>query len=145
MRVIGFVKEEEAEQWARKKLGLEHAPEFFRALSAVDESNEFMCVVVMTNFSSTNVDVNIAMDSKKMRPKATIEMFNEVFGFLFDRLHVLRATGLTDSENKSAQRIIEHFGFKLEGVMRKAAARGRDLMVYGFLAEEYQNHAWRRG
>lgn len=145
MRFVGFVREEEAEQWARKKLGLEHAPEFFRAMSAVDAAGEFMCVVVMTNFSSTNVDINIAMDGKKMRPKATIEMFNEVFSFLFDRLHVKRATGLTSSDNKSAQRIIEHFGFKLEGVMRKAAACGHDLMVYGFLAEEYHNHAWRRG
>lgn len=145
MKFIGFEREEEAERWARMRLGLEQAPEFFRAMSSVDKNGEFMCVVVMTNFSSTNVDINIAMDGKKMRPKATIEMFNEVFGFLFDRLHVKRATGLTDSDNKAAQKIIEHFGFKLEGAMRKAAMHGRDLMIYGFLAEEYHNHAWRRG
>lgn len=142
MRFIGFEREKEAEEWARNKLGLKYQPSFFRALSAVDK-DEFMCVVVMTNFSLVNVDLNIAMEGKKMRPKETIKMFNEVFGFLFDKLHVSRVTGLTNNENKKAQMIIEHFGFKLEGVMRKAADL-KDLMIYGFLAEDYHNHAWRR-
>jgi RimJ/RimL family protein N-acetyltransferase len=144
MRFIGFEREDDAEVWAREMLELDTAPEFFRAMAAVDENDEFVCVVVMTNFTARNVDLSIAIDTRKVRPRGTIEMFNGVFGFLFDQLHVARVTGLLRGKNEKAKRINEHFGFKLEGVMRKAFADD-DLHVYGFLAEDYHSHAWRRG
>lgn len=144
MRFIGFEREDEAEAWARKKLEVEEAPSFFRAMSAVDDEGEFACVVVLTNFSSRNIDLNIVIDSKKVTPKGTIVMFNEVFGFVFDKLKVARVTGLLRGKNKRAKRLNEHFGFKLEGVMRKAFADD-DLHIYGFLAEDYHSHVWYRG
>ena len=144
MRCVGFEREEAAEEWARNKLKLEEKPEFFRAMAAVDKDENFVCVVVFTNFTSRNVDVNIAMETKKMRPKGTIIMFNDVFSFVFDKLHIKRVTGLTAGKNAKARNIIEHFGFKLEGIMREALPND-DLHVYGFLADEYNNHAWRRG
>ena len=118
--------------------------EFFRAMAAVDENDEFVCVVVMTNFTSRNIDLSIVIDHRKVTPKGTIEMFNEVFGFVFDKLHVARVTGLLRGKNIQAKRINEHFGFKLEGVMRKAFADD-DLHIYGFLAEDYHSHVWYRG
>lgn len=144
MRFIGFEREDDAELWARQKLDLDTAPEFFRAMAAVNEKDEFVCVVVMTNFTARNVDLNIAIDSKKVTPRGTIEMFNGVFGFLFNQLHVARVTGLLRGSNLKAKRLNEHFGFKLEGVMRKAFSDD-DLHIYGFLAEDYYSHAWRRG
>lgn len=144
MRFIGFEREDDAEVWAREKLELNAAPEFFRAMAAVDENDEFVCVVVMTNFTARNVDLSIAIDIRKVRPKGTIEMFNGVFGFLFNQLRVARVTGLLRGKNKKAQRINEHFGFKLEGVMRKAFSDD-DLHIYGFLAEDYRSHVWHRG
>jgi len=145
MKFVGFLEEEKAEKWAREKLGLDEPPEFFRAMAAVDKNNDYVCVVVFTNFSSINIDVNIAMEGKKMTPKGTIEMFNEVFGFAFDRLHVRRVTGFTGGKNEKAKNIIEHFGFKLEGVMREAMPKGDDMFVYGFLADDFHNHAWCKG
>lgn len=144
MRFIGFEREEDAEVWARKKLRLESEPEFFRAMAAVDENDGFVCVVVMTNFTSRNVDLNIAINSRKVTPRGAIEMFNGVFGFLFDKLHVARVTGLTRGKNERAKRLNKHFGFKLEGVMRDAFVDD-DLHIYGFLAKDYYSHAWRRG
>ena len=144
MRYIGFEREEEAEQWARNKLNLPNPPEFFRAAAAVDAAGEFVCVVVMTNFTPRNVDLNIAIDKTKVRPKETIVMFNGIFGFLFDQLGVARVTGLLRGKNEDARRINERFGFRLEGIMRKAFPDD-DLHVYGFLADEYRAHAWHRG
>lgn len=145
MRYIGFEREEEAELWARNKLGLENAPGFFRAVSAVGENDEFVCVVVMTNFTQRNVDLNIAIAGKRvMKPKGTVAMFNEIFGFLFNTLRASRVTGLVKGKNIEARRINEHFGFKLEGIMRKSFIDD-DLHIYGFLAEDYQAHPWRRG
>jgi len=144
MRFVGFEREEEAEAWARQKLELAHPPEFFRAMIGVDDNNDFVCVVIMTNFTKRNVDLTIVMDGKRMTPRGTIDMFNGVFGFLFDKLGVARATGLLRGKNKRAKRINEHFGFKLEGVMRKSF-EDDDLHIYGFLAEDYYSHSWRRG
>jgi len=100
MKFIGFDREEEAEAWARDKMDLPHEPGFFRAMSAVDANGEFVCVVVLTNFTSRNIDINIAMDSAKMRPKGTIEMYNGVFGYLFDTLGVKRLTGLVGLDRR---------------------------------------------
>ena len=144
MRFIGFEREEEAEAWARGRLELEDAPGFFRTLAAVDENDEFVCVVVMTNFTPRNIDLSIVIDHRKVTPKGTIEMFNEVFGFVFDKLHAARVTGLLRGKNRRAKKLNEHFGFKLEGVMRKAFADD-DLHIYGFLAEDYHSHVWYRG
>jgi hypothetical protein len=116
MRFIGFEREDEAEAWARAKLELENAPSFFRAMSAVDENDE----------------------------KGMVVMFNEVFGFVFDKLHAARVTGLLRGKNKQSQKLVEHFGFKLEGVMRKSFIDD-DLHIYGFLAEDYHSHVWYRG
>ena len=144
MRFVGFEGEENAEQWARQKLGLDSEPSFFRAMSAVDNEGEYVCVVVFTGFSSINIDINIAMNGKKLTPKGTIQMFNEVFSFCFEQLGVQRVTGLTGMSNEKAKNIIEHFGFKLEGVMRKAMPHGEDMVVYGFIADDFNNHAWRK-
>jgi RimJ/RimL family protein N-acetyltransferase len=144
MRFIGFEREDEAEAWARAKLELENAPTFFRTMSAVDENDEFVCVVVMTNFTSRNIDLSIVIGGKGLMPKGMLVMFNEVFGFVFDKLHVARVTGLLRGKNTQAKKINEHFGFKLEGVMRKSFIDD-DLHIYGFLAEDYHSHVWYRG
>jgi len=144
MRFIGFEREDEAEAWARAKLELESPPPFFRAMSAVDENDEFVCVVVMTNFTQRNIDLSIVIGGKGLMPKGMLVMFNEVFGFVFDKLHVARVTGLLRGKNTQAKKINEHFGFKLEGVMRKSFIDD-DLHIYGFLAEDYHSHVWYRG
>ena len=123
MKFIGFNREEEAEAWARGKMDLPHEPGFFRAMSAVDKDGEFVCVVVLTNFTSRNIDINIAMDSAKMRPKGTIEMYNGVVRYLFDTLGVKRVTGLVGSGNDKSLSVVPKFGFLYEGTMRKALGK----------------------
>lgn len=144
MIYIGFEREEEAEIWARKKLGADK-PSFFRAFSAVDKAGKFLCVVIMTNFSSRNVDMNIVIDEKsKMRPKETIRMFNGIFKYIFDQLRLIRVTGLLRGKNEASKFLCKHLGFKLEGIMRKSFGDD-DLHIYGFLADDFRSHAWYRG
>ena len=144
MKFIGFNREEEAEAWVRGKMDLPHEPGFFRAMSAVDKDGEFVCVVVLTNFTSRNIDINIAIDSAKMRPKGTIEMYNGVFGYLFDTLGVKRLTGLVGSDNDKSLSVVPKFGFLYEGTMRKALGNDKDLHIFGLLAEDYYQHNWYR-
>lgn len=144
MRFIGFEREDEAEAWARRKLKLDREPEFFRAISSVDDNNDFVCVAVLTNFTSRNVDINIVIEHGRLLPQGTIEMYNGVFGYLFDTLKVPRLTGLVADSNVRSQVACRKFGFKLEGVMRKALKDDEDLMIYGMLADEYHQHNWYR-
>lgn len=144
MRFIGFEREEEAEEWARNQIFSASEPEFFRAVSAVDDDGNFVCVVVLTNFTSRNVDINIAMTGTKLAPRCSLLMFNAVFEFLFNHLRVARVTALVRGKHQKSKKITEHFGFALEGVMRKAF-EDDDLLIYGFLAEDYRSHPWRRG
>lgn len=145
MHFIGFNREEEAEKWARKHIGIEHPVGFFRAISAVDENDKFACVAVMTNFTSRNIDINIAISNRdSLSPRSAVLMFNEIFSYTFDTLRAVRVTALSRSKNQKANKFIEHIGFKPEGTMRKAF-QDDDLNIYGFLAEEYYSHAWYRG
>jgi RimJ/RimL family protein N-acetyltransferase len=84
------------------------------------------------------------MKGNGIRPKSLVAMFNELFGLLFGKLRVARVTGLVRGSNARCKKIIERFGFKLEGVMREALPTD-DLHVYGMLAGEYKTHDWYRG
>lgn len=144
MKFIGFEREDEAEAWVRERLEVEAAPELFRAMSLVDDEGNFKCVVVLSNFTARNIDLNIAGEPRWATPKGCVRLFNEVFGYTFKMLKAARVTALVRGKNEVCKRFIEHLGFKPEGVMRKAFADD-DLHIYGFLAEDYQSHAWCRG
>jgi len=145
MKCIGFDREEDAIVWAKDVLGIENPTGFCRALSAVDAENRFVFVVVLSNFTSRNVDMHTAAvkGTQWARPKEVIKMFNSVFGYVFDHLKACRVTGLVRATNREARSFDEHLGFQLEGIMRRAFVDD-DLCIYGFLAEEYKSHQWYR-
>ena len=140
--VLRLEREEEAEIWARERLGLLTAPDFFRTVSLVDSSGQFKVVVVLTNFTSRNVDLNVAVDAP-VPPRGAMKLFNETFSFIFDSLKLVRATGLVQGKNDAAKAFIQGMGFQLEGVMRKAFPDD-DLFIYALLEEQYRSHPWYR-
>ena len=58
------------------------------------------------------------------------------FAYPFIQLDCHRVTGLVRADNMEARRFDEHLGFKQEGVIRKGAADGTDMILYGMLKEE---------
>jgi hypothetical protein len=143
MKYIGYQDEERAEKWARKYLGIKSAPSVFRALSAVDDDGEFTCVILLTNFTKRNIDINIAATCQ-WTPKATIKMFNGLFKMVFNELKAVRTTALVAASNTDSQKFCEHLGFLKEGTMRKAYDDDEDMFIYGFLNNEYRQHDWCR-
>jgi len=144
MKYIGYKDETKAEKWARKHLGIKGAPTIFRALSSVDNDGEFACVILLTNFTGRNVDINIAATCL-LTPKSSIMMFNGLFKMIFEELKAVRSTALVAESNTASHRFCEHLGFKKEGVMRKAYDDDEDMHIYGFLNTEYRKHDWCRG
>ncbi len=143
MKFIGFSREEEAEKWARDKLGIKGNPEFFRAMSAVDDKGEFVCVAIFNNFTKRNIDVNFAAkEGYWSAPKETIKMFNAIFTYIFKISEAARATALVGENNLISKKFVAKLGFKHEGIMRRAYKNNEDLNIYGLLADEYKNHTW---
>jgi hypothetical protein len=145
MKFIGFERELEAIEWAKAILGIAQPTGFCRAFSAVNAEDDFVFVVVLSNFTNDGADMHTASfgNGKWATPDETIKMFNAVFGYAFEHLKMMRITGLVAASNAKARKFDEHLGFVLEGTMRKAL-RGEDLCIYGFLAEDYFSHPWYR-
>ena len=146
MKFIGFDREDEAIQWAKEKIGIDGPVGFARAMSAVDTSGAFVLVVVISNFSKRNVDMNQVMadNGKGFSPRVIKQMFNALFHYVFDELKVARVTGLVRAKNLKARRLDEHLGFKLEGIM-KESFEDDDLCIYGFLKQDFLEHRWHDG
>jgi hypothetical protein len=146
VKCIGFEREDEAVAWAQKKIGVDGPTGFCRAVSCVDAAGDFVFVVVLSNFHGVNVDLHTAAvnGARWATPRAFLEVFNLVFGYVFGELKARRVTGLVRDDNLAAQRFDEHIGFKQEGLMREAFPDGADLLVYGFLKQDYENHPLRR-
>jgi RimJ/RimL family protein N-acetyltransferase len=69
------------------------------------------------------------------------EALGLLVGYLFDGYAVARITAFTEVENLAAQRVLEHAGFRREGVLRRSIFRDgqwRDLAIYGLLREEWE-------
>lgn len=141
MKFIGFDREEEAIEWAKAKIGVQGPTGLARAISAVDSKGGLSFVVVLSNFAPRNVDLHIAAvaGSRWAAPKEFSRMFNFVFHYVFEHLGAARVTGLIRATNVECRRYAEHFGFSLEGVMRKAFS-DCDLCIYGFLKEDFLSH-----
>lgn len=58
------------------------------------------------------------------------------FAYPFLQLGCHRVTGLVRVDNLEAQRFDEHLGFKREGLIRRGASDGTDIILYGMLKEE---------
>ncbi len=145
MKYFGKHKEDLAEKWARSRLGLKEPPSVFRALFGIDEkTGDFSCVVLLTNFSPRNIDLNIVGERNWATPKGTISMFNGVFNTIFNELKAVRATALIAESNFACQKFVQHLGFTHEGSMRNAYEGDEDMQIYGFLREEYTSHNWCR-
>ena len=146
MKFIGFDREDEAIEWAKQRMGLEGPTGFCRAMSTVDNEGNFVLVTLFSNFSSRNIDMQIAIADKgiKMTRYAFAEIFNAAFGYVFNTLNAARVTGLVRAKNVLARRFDEHLGFKLEGIIREAF-EDDDLCIYGFLKADFNNHRWHNG
>lgn len=66
----------------------------------------------------------------------TRDFLFRVFAYPFIQLGCNRVTGLVRTDNMEARRFDEHLGFKQEGVIRKGASNGMDMILYGMLKEE---------
>jgi RimJ/RimL family protein N-acetyltransferase len=133
---------EDAVAWAKNRIGAEGIGQDCAAVSLVDDQEQFLAVCVFSSYIGTNIDMHLAA-----RPGAhwlSRSYYNAVMALPFDVLQVPRITGLIRGSNLHTQRFAGRMGFQYEGRMRKIFADGEDLVLYGFLREEFERHPWRK-
>jgi len=128
--------------WAKEKIGAEGIGQDCAAVSLVDEHEQFLAVCVFSSYIGTNIDMHLAA-----RPGSnwlSRSYYNAVMALPFDVLQVPRITGLIRGSNLNTQHFASRMGFQYEGRMRKIFEDGDDLVLFGFLRDEYQRHPWRK-
>jgi len=128
--------------WAKEQIGAEGIGQDCAAVSLVDDQGQFLAVCVFSSYIGTNIDMHLAaMPGAHWLSRS---YYNAVMALPFDVLQVPRITGLIRGSNLHTQRFAGRMGFQYEGRMRKIFADGEDLVLYGFLREEFERHPWRK-
>jgi RimJ/RimL family protein N-acetyltransferase len=128
--------------WTKDRIGADGIGDNCSAVSLVDAHDRFIAVCVFSSYIGTNIDMHLAAEPD--RHWLSRSYYNAVMQLPFEVLQVSRITGLIRGSNLRTQRFAERMGFQHEGRMRKVFADGDDLVLYGFLHEEYERHPWRK-
>jgi RimJ/RimL family protein N-acetyltransferase len=90
--------------------------------------------VVYNQYNGPSICMHVAAEpgSRWM----TRDFLFRAFAYPFIQLGCNRVTGLVRADNMEARRFDEHLGFKQEGIIRKGADDGTDMILYGMLKEE---------
>lgn len=100
----------------------------------VYEDGKIIAGVVYNLYNGPSLCMHVAADpGKKWLTKQFLFNF---FAYPFIQLGCNRVTGLVRVDNIEARRFDEHLGFVQEGVIRRGASDGTDMILYGMLKEE---------
>lgn len=125
-----------------EKTGAKFAPGMFQALMIVNDKQDFVGGVVVSNFRSRNCEISCAAEtSAAWRPT----VMRAVFTYIFNQLDCVRCTAITTKRNKRARDFLERLGFVLEGNLRLGYDGKTDALIYGLLASECRYIADERG
>jgi RimJ/RimL family protein N-acetyltransferase len=141
-RILRNERVDAAVAWAKERIGAEGIGNNCSAVSVVDDNDRFIAVCIFSSYIGTNVDMHLA--AERGTNWLSRSYFHAVMYLPFEVLQVSRITGLIRGSNLDTQRFAGRMGFQYEGRMRKVFEDGDDLVLYGFLREEYERHPWRK-
>jgi len=133
--MFAVVYEPQAEMiaWAEARISGNTFRNDARAIGVVRDGA--LCgVVVFDNFSVGQCCLSVASDGS--RRWITREFLIRVFAYPFLQLKHWRLTCLVSASNEPSLRLCEHFGWKREGLIRRGAPDGSDMILLGLLREE---------
>lgn len=114
---------------------------FYSSLAVVRDDLKILAAVVYSDYKPPNIDMSIAADSPYWARK---EMIVGLLSYPFYQLRCTRVTALVNKANKRSRKMIEHVGFRLEGVHPECAADGSTVMSYGLLRKNFERE-WLNG
>lgn len=122
-RVMRFVAERVGENWLKDYTAI-----------GLERDGALIAGVLYEQHNGPNVMMHVASDGS--RHWMTPAYMAACFKYPFLCLNVNRVSGLVRADNADAQRFDEALGFRREGTIRRGAADGTDLFLYGMLRSE---------
>ncbi|WP_143560239.1 GNAT family N-acetyltransferase [Sphingobium sp. IP1] len=118
--------------WAAKQFGLN----FFSDARAIGWGtlDDIRAVAIYERWTGTDCSVHLVSDQRPGWLSRRFIAAGFTYPFVVGGLH--RMTGLVPASNKRALRLNQHFGFRIEGALRRGANDGGDMIVMGMLREE---------
>lgn len=116
-----------------EKTGAHFEPGMFQALAILNDDDDFVAGVVISNFRGHDCEISCATESSTAwRPT----VMNAVFQYIFGQLGCIRCTSIVKKNNKRSRDFLEGLGFVLEGNIRCGYDGVKDALIYGLLASE---------
>lgn len=100
----------------------------------MEEDGQLIVGVVYDSYTGPSIAMHVAAEPGKRW--TTKDFLYRCFAYPFIQLECNRVTGLVRADNLVAQKFDEHLGFVREGVIRRGASDGTDLILYGMLKDE---------
>lgn len=100
----------------------------------LEEDGNLIAGVVYNMYTEASICMHVAAEPGKRW--MTRDFLFRAFAYPFLQLKCNRVTGLVRVDNIEARRFDEHLGFVQEGVIRRGASDGTDMILYGMLKEE---------
>jgi RimJ/RimL family protein N-acetyltransferase len=115
------------------KTGRAFDPGMCAAFAILNDQQDFVAGVVISNFRKHDCEISCATDtSTAWRP----HIMRAVFGYIFGQLGCVRVTAITRKQNKRSRDFLKALGFELEGNVRLGYDGQKDALIYGLLASE---------
>jgi RimJ/RimL family protein N-acetyltransferase len=133
MKTVVYERVEEMVAWAKAHMDGNNFRDDATAIGVAND-DEFVGVVVFDAFTTTGCWISVASDGNGRW--LTREFIIKVFAYPFIQLGYPRLNAFVSVDNQASMALCEGFGFKREGVMRQAGAKGEDLVMLGMLKSE---------
>lgn len=133
MKSVVYGQNSRVIEWVKQRVDED---EFMPGSVAIglEEDGELIAGVVFNLYNKAGICMHVAaVPGKRWMTK---DFLWRVFAYPFLQLNCNRVTGLVREDNIVAQKFDEHIGFKREGLIRKGATDGADIILYGMLKEE---------
>lgn len=104
-----------------------------RAIGHV-RNDELVGVVVFDTFSENDCILHVVSDGS--RRWMSRQFILETLAYPFGQLGFRRITALVSVLNEDSIRFCNHFGWKLEGMLRHAGPQGENMFLFGLLKSE---------
>ena len=109
-----------------------------QAIGQVDSEGKIFVGVMYDGYTGASIAIHSRCDEPKRVSRA---FYKAIFDYPFNKLKVKRLTGLVCINNKKAQRVNEHLGFKRETILADYFPEG-DAIVYIMRPEECRFLNW---
>lgn len=120
-------------RYMEEKTGINLESGMYQAYMVVNDNNDFVAGVVITNYRGIDCEISCAGETAMAwRP----HVCRAVFDYIFNQLGCVRCTASTLKSNKRTRDFLEGLGFTLEGRLRLGYDGRKDALIYGLLASE---------